>query len=69
MDKQPKTDRIFRPKDAAAKLGVVRPTLYRWIDLGLLPPPIRLGLRATGWRESALDEFLTRREAVGRAAV
>jgi prophage regulatory protein len=57
-----KSDRVLRPKNAAAKLGVVRQTLYSWAKEGLLPSPIKLGRRAVGWRESVLDDFIKRRE-------
>lgn len=59
---QQKVDRVFRPKEAAAKLGVARQTIYTWAKLGLLPAPTKYGPRASGWRESVLDEFLRRRE-------
>jgi prophage regulatory protein len=57
-----KTDRVFRPAEAATKLGVGRSTLYRLIKLQLLPRPIKTGVRASGWLESTLDEYLARRQ-------
>lgn len=61
-------DQILRPRDAALYLGIARPTLYRWAQEGALPAPIKLGLRASGWRRSVLDSFLAQREALGGAA-
>lgn len=58
------SDRVLRPKLAAAKLGCSRQTLYTWIAAGILPRPIRLGLKATGWRESDLDKWLSKRADV-----
>ena len=58
-------DSILRPRDAAAYLGIARPTLYRWAHDGALPAPIKLGARASGWRRSVLDAFLASREKAG----
>jgi len=55
------TDRILRPAAAAVKLGIARSTLYRLVELRLLEPPTKIGLRASGWKESAIDDYLTRR--------
>jgi predicted DNA-binding transcriptional regulator AlpA len=32
-----------------------RTTIYRWIDSGSFPSPLRLGPRTVAWRWSALD--------------
>jgi prophage regulatory protein len=61
------TDRILRPREAAAKLGCDRSTLYRWVKAGILKKAIRVGIESTGWRESDLDAFLAEREAAGNA--
>jgi excisionase family DNA binding protein len=54
-------DPILRPRDAAAYLAISRPTLYRWVNEGVLPRPIKLGKNTSGWRRSALDDFITSR--------
>jgi prophage regulatory protein len=59
------TDRIIRACHAGTKLGVGRSTVYAWVKQGVLPPPIKLGRRASGWRESTLDAFLAQRRAAG----
>lgn len=56
-------DRRLSPKQAGAKLGVTRATLYRWAHAGILPPPSKFGPRASGWLESALDRWLAERGA------
>ncbi len=58
------TDQILRPVAAAQFLGLGLSTIYRLVKLGMLEPPIKIGLRASGWRRSTLDEFLRRRESV-----
>lgn len=64
----PRAERILRPPEAAAKLSIGRQTLYLWVKKGLLPAPIRVGIRASGWRESTLDKFIEAREAATQAA-
>ncbi len=56
------SDQILRPAAAATKLGVSRATLYVWVKAKRLPPPIKLGPRVSGWRQSTLDNFLAARE-------
>jgi len=57
-------DRILRVAAAMDKLGAgCRQTLYGWVAKGILTPPIKIGLRASGWRESTLNEFIRQREA------
>lgn len=55
-------DPILRPLAAARYLGVSRPTLYRWLKLGVLPAPSRIGISAIGWRLSVLDSYIRSRE-------
>jgi len=58
-------DPIIRPREAMRMLGIKNTTLYEWVKQGLLPAPIKLGPRATGWRKSTLDAFLDGRAAQG----
>ncbi|WP_430886864.1 helix-turn-helix transcriptional regulator [Guyparkeria hydrothermalis] len=53
---------ILRPREAWQYLGISRSSLYRYVDTGLLPKPIRLGPQTTGWRLSTLEAFLDERE-------
>ena len=36
--------------------GISRATVYRWIESGKLPDPIRLSPRIVGWKRSVLDD-------------
>lgn len=54
---------IIRPREAAAYLGVCRSTLYRFVDDGDLPRPIRFASQITGWRLSTLESFIAKHEA------
>ena len=59
---------IFRPKDAAAYLGVAVSTLYRWAATGDFPQRVKLGRQASGWRKADLDAWLERKAREGQAA-
>jgi prophage regulatory protein len=52
---------IVRPSDAAKLLGISKSSLYRFIKEGLLPRPIKVGKRASGWRFSTLNDYLQAR--------
>lgn len=52
-------NRILRPKEVAQLLSISIPTLYRMMDE--LPPKIRVGKRAVGWRESEIQDWLEER--------
>lgn len=55
--------RLLRYADLVAR-GIVsnRTTLARWIQGGRFPAPMRLGPNSLAWRESEVNEFLTRCE-------
>ncbi|WP_022947689.1 helix-turn-helix transcriptional regulator [Methylohalobius crimeensis] len=58
---------IFRPKDAAAFLGVALSTVYRWErDLQGFPRRVKLGPRVSGWRLSDLEAWLDKQAATQR---
>jgi prophage regulatory protein len=61
-------DLILRPREAAARLGVKKDCLYKWVRKGLLAPPIKIGPRTTGWRASYIETFIAQREAQTAAA-
>ena len=51
---------VLRVPAVMTATGLARPTLYARVKAGLLTPPIKLGIRASGW---PADEV----EAVNRA--
>lgn len=57
-------DRIIRKPELLQITGVSIATIYRWIADGHFPAPVRLGPNATGWRESAIQEWLESREPI-----
>ncbi|MEX3760268.1 helix-turn-helix transcriptional regulator [Paraburkholderia phenoliruptrix] len=56
-------DQVMRMKDVVKKIGLCRATIYAMISRGEFPRPIRIGERATGWRESELEAWLANRTA------
>ena len=56
---------VIRAKDLPAVLGVTKRTIQRWRHDGVLPPAIRLGPNAVGWRRSDIIEWLASRPVEG----
>ncbi len=58
--------RILRVRDVLDRIGgVSRSTLYRWMDAGRFPRPLKLGPQAAGWRETDVDAWLESRQLSG----
>lgn len=53
-------DPIIRRIPAAKYIGVSVPTLDRWLALGKIPKPTKFSARASGWKQSVLDEFIAK---------
>ena len=54
-----KPDRFLRLKAVLERTGLRRSTLYRKIHEGTFPAQIPIAARCTGWRESAIEEWMT----------
>ncbi|WP_441001170.1 helix-turn-helix transcriptional regulator [Fodinibius sp. SL11] len=52
---------LIRPNQLADLLSISIPTLYRMISNGELPPKVRIGKRAVGWRRSQIEEWMDER--------
>ncbi|MCD9228946.1 helix-turn-helix transcriptional regulator [Ralstonia pseudosolanacearum] len=65
--------RILRLKDVQQRIGVSRPTIYRWLDKtskshdAQFPRPVSLGSHSIGWVESEIDAWLEARIRASRA--
>ncbi|MGK7650877.1 helix-turn-helix transcriptional regulator [Roseovarius sp. B08] len=57
------TDKILRCREVQHAIGLSRSTIYRMIERGDFPRPQKLGLRAIGWRESAIEGWIADCEA------
>jgi prophage regulatory protein len=60
-------DPIFRPREAATYLGIGLTMLYQLVKADKLPRPIKVGHRASGWRRSSLNAYISRRQAATEA--
>ena len=49
---------LFIDTVRAALGGKSRRTIYRWIDEGIFPRPIKFGPNSVGWPESTIREFI-----------
>ncbi len=49
---------ILRLPVVRARTGLSRSTIYLRVSEGNFPRPIQLGVRAVGWVESEIDEWL-----------
>ena len=53
--------RIIRRTDVQKMTGLSRSTIYKWMDEGLFPKPVKLGPRAVGWVEDYIDTWINDR--------
>lgn len=58
MNTPVKTTAILRQKQVTARTGLARSTIYLRMTQGDFPKPIHLGLRAVGWVEVEVEEWL-----------
>ncbi len=49
---------ILKLSDVKKKTGLSRSTIYERMDEGTFPRQVQLGLRAVGWLESEVEEWL-----------
>ena len=59
-------DRILRLNSVLDRTGLSRSTLYRRMRDGSFPKQIPISLRCSGWRESAINEWLRNPRDYGR---
>lgn len=51
-------DRILRLNAVLDRTGLSRSTLYRKVQTGTFPKQVRIATRCTGWRESAIADWM-----------
>jgi prophage regulatory protein len=54
---------ILRRRQVEARTGLSRSTIYLKISRQEFPAPIHLGVRAVGWPEAAIEQWLQERVA------
>jgi prophage regulatory protein len=52
---------FLRIKAVSPKTGLSRTTIWRMVQIGTFPAPKRLGVRAVGWEDSAVEEWCASR--------
>ncbi|HKL56181.1 MAG TPA: AlpA family transcriptional regulator [Roseovarius sp.] len=58
------TTKILRQKDVQDITGLSRSTIYRHINAGTFPAPVKLTERLIGWRDSTISEWMASRPEV-----
>jgi prophage regulatory protein len=59
---------ILRLPEVKARTGLSRSTIYSYIAKGDFPKPVPLGMRAVGWVESEIEDWLQARVRASRDA-
>lgn len=63
----PRAPNILRAPQVAARIGVSRATVWRWIKAGEFPAAIPLGAQSVGWLDTEVDAWIQSR-ATARTA-
>jgi prophage regulatory protein len=53
--------RFIRRPEVEHLTDLSRPTIYRYIQQGQFPEPVKITKRAVGWRESDIIEWMNTR--------
>lgn len=59
-------ERILRWPEVHQRTGICRSNAYKLIGEGRFPPPIKLGVRASGWIESEIICWIDERISQSR---
>ena len=51
--------KILRLPDVIERVGFSRSTIYDFIAKGRFPEPIHIGIRAVGWLDSDINDWIT----------
>ena len=59
---------LLRISEVLARTGLSRSEVYRKVQLGLFPAPVKLGERASAWAAHEIDRWITERLAARERA-
>ena len=59
---------LIRLPAVKTRTGKSRSSIYRDVNAGLFPSPVKIGPRAVGWREEEIDRWEETRPRAGDAA-
>ncbi|MEP1200751.1 helix-turn-helix transcriptional regulator [Tateyamaria sp.] len=51
-------DKILRRDQVLEITGLAKSTLYRMVQEGRFPAPVKMGPRISGWRMSAIQQWI-----------
>lgn len=52
-------ERLIRIGAVAARIGLSRATIYRMVEAGKFPAPVRITSRCIAWPESAVNDWVS----------
>lgn len=61
-------EKLLRVSEVCSRIGVSRATIYKFVAAGRIPPPIKIGTRASGFPESEINAFIAERISASRMA-
>ena len=62
------SNKILKLKDVKQKTGLSKSTIYHFISHNKFPTQITIGIRAVGWLEHEIEEWLSHRILQSRKA-
>jgi prophage regulatory protein len=60
---QDAVERLLRLPEVVRTIGVSRATIYRYVNTGRLPPPVKLSTRCIAWRASEITAWMAALQA------
>jgi prophage regulatory protein len=57
------SDRLLRLPEVARTIGVSRATIYRYVDSGRLPRPVKISTRCIAWHASEITAWMAALQA------
>ena len=64
----PPPGRLIRRKELEDRIGLARSTIYRMMNKGEFPKPVKIGRRAVAWPESEIERWIAERPAADPTA-
>ena len=55
--------KLERQSAVIARVCISRTTLWRWVDAGTFPKPMKIGVRAIAWDSCDIDAWIEGRKA------
>ena len=56
---------LMRRQQLEERLGLTRSSIYKMMDDGEFPRPMKIGRRAVGWRADEIAQWLERQQSIG----